>query len=71
MEGPGKYDDVTTMVRALTEAQAVVLMVIDGNQGNGFSVQAYDDIVIDLPALLRTMADEIEKEGKEQLNGPR
>lgn len=59
--GPGKYDGITTLVREQTEAYAVILMVIDGNRGTGFSVQTRDPaLVAGLPSFLRIVADEIE-----------
>src|SRR5205085_1646492 len=38
--GPGQYDDLCTRVREESQAQAVVLIVLGGNKGNGFSMQA-------------------------------
>lgn len=35
----GKYDDLATMVREKAEARAVVLVVVGGNKGMGFTVQ--------------------------------
>jgi hypothetical protein len=61
--GPGKYDDLTTLVREATSARAVILIVTEGNKGSGFSVQTTDmAIVRRLPQVLREMADEIERE---------
>jgi hypothetical protein len=40
MIGPGKYDQYATLVREATNAQGVVVIVFEGDQGNGFSVQA-------------------------------
>lgn len=55
-EGPGKYDAEATLVREQTQAQAVVLIVCNGNRGSGFSVQAHGDMpplmVADLLELL-------------------
>jgi hypothetical protein len=59
--GPGKYDDACTAVRVATEASAVVLLVIDGNQGSGFSVQVSGGVALHLPNLLRVVADRLEK----------
>lgn len=39
-EGPGKYDDFVTQVREQTLADAVILIVLNGNRGSGFSMQA-------------------------------
>jgi hypothetical protein len=37
-EGPGKYDDLTTLVRERAKAHAVVVIVVEGTKGSGFSV---------------------------------
>ena len=59
--GPGKYDSLVTPIRLETDAAAVILIVIDGKQGSGFSVQSTSPrITKRLPALLRVMADQIE-----------
>jgi hypothetical protein len=61
MIGPGKYDAETTVVRERIGATAVVLIVVDGKAGSGFSVQAPAYVVERLPTALRVMADEIER----------
>ncbi len=38
--GPGKYDDACTAAREATKADAVVLVVLNGKRGAGFSVQS-------------------------------
>jgi hypothetical protein len=59
--GPGKYDEIATIAREAAGALAVILIVLDGTHGSGFSVQAVgEDISTHLPALLRTVADGIE-----------
>lgn len=45
----GKYDDVCTAVREATNGQGVVVVVINGTRGSGFSVQAVDSL---FPALV-------------------
>ena len=61
-QGPGKYDDICTEARVAASAEAVVLIVLGGEKGSGFSVQAIEgDITRRLPALLRSVADEIER----------
>jgi hypothetical protein len=35
----GKYDDVATYVRATTQAEAVVVIVLGGSRGSSFAVQ--------------------------------
>jgi hypothetical protein len=65
--GPGKYDEAATLARNMTHARAVVLIVLGGTAGSGFSVQALgEDITASLPALLRTVAYQIENDLKEQ-----
>jgi hypothetical protein len=59
--GPGKYDAIATTAREVAKARAVVLIVLDGTRGSGFSVQAIGtDISASLPALLRQVANGIE-----------
>lgn len=58
--GPGKYDHLATIARTAADAAAVAIIVIDGVNGSGFSVQAPEGFAEQLPALLRSMADEIE-----------
>jgi hypothetical protein len=58
--GPGKYDDLCTYVREKAEALGVVVLVFDGNNGSGFSVQTPPSLAAALPAMLRDMADQIE-----------
>ena len=63
MKGPGKYDDICTIVREKTQASSVVVIILDGNEGNGFSAQSespYFEKI--LPKILRSMADELEDE---------
>jgi hypothetical protein len=66
--GPGKYDDEATRVRESTGAQAVLVAVIDGVLGTGFSVQAPLHIAQRLPRVLRDIANEIE--AVQKLRGP-
>lgn len=63
MIGPGKYDDICTQVREATKAEGIVLIVINGEHGGGFSVQAPLVYHLRLPELLRNVADEIERAG--------
>ncbi len=37
--GPGKYDDLATYVRQQAEAKAVIIIVLGGKKGSGFSCQ--------------------------------
>lgn len=58
-DGPGKYDALATHVREATGAEGVVIMVVGGNQGNGFAVQAPLSLLLDLPRALHIVADGI------------
>lgn len=58
--GPGKYDTAATQVRQMTQALAVVVMVLHGRDGSGFSVQAHESIGPDrLADMLEMVAREI------------
>jgi len=59
-QGAGKYDP--QLVHALADAGAKcgVLMVLNGNHGSGFAVQATVQQLLHLPGILRSMADSIE-----------
>ena len=61
-QGPGKYDDLATYVRTESHAQAAIVIVIGGNKGDGFSVQAIGEVTRALPSLLRIMADQIDRD---------
>jgi len=58
--GPGKYDRSCSQVREETNAGAVILIVLGGDLGSGFSVQAFPSLLPGLPTLLRTVAAELE-----------
>lgn len=58
--GPGKYDDEATLVQKRTNALGVILIVIGGDKGEGFACQATLEVTLALPAMLRSIADQIE-----------
>lgn len=63
----GKYDALAEAMLVATEAQCAVVIIVGGRLGNGFSVamhERYRLIADKLPAILRTMADEIEAQRK-------
>lgn len=43
-EGPGKYDDIATYARVEADAEGVIVIVLNGHKGSGFSVQCHDGI---------------------------
>jgi len=62
MIGPGKYDELCTLVRERANAKGALLVVIEGNRGQGFSVQATGPVLAVLPELLETLAREIRRD---------
>jgi hypothetical protein len=59
--GPGKYDKECVDALVATDAQCCILIVFDGKQGSGFSVNSRQPGAEKmLPKLLRSMADQIE-----------
>jgi len=62
--GPGKYDELCTWVRQQAEARGVILVVIDGKEGEGFSAQLSPLDTMRMPSLLRIIADQIEADWK-------
>ena len=58
--GPGKYDEQATAVREATRAESVIVVVINGSRGSGFSVQTTEPLALKLPAILRIIADQID-----------
>jgi len=62
MMGPGRYDEVCTTVRQVTGAETCVVLIINGNNGSGFSVQTQNPARLErLPAVLREMAAQLER----------
>lgn len=61
--GPGKYDALATEVREKSNADGVIVIVIGGNAGNGFSAQADADTLARLPSILENVAREIRASG--------
>ena len=64
MLGPGKYDDLCTEIREATEAEGVILIIIGGNKGQGFSAQLSPEATVKMPAVLRSIADQIEDDAR-------
>lgn len=58
--GPGTYDDLATEVRVKARAEGVVVIVINGSRGGGFSAQLSPALTLTLPTVLRHIADEME-----------
>lgn len=70
--GPGKYDKLAEMCIATTNAKAVVVIVFEGNRGNGmsmkldltaeFEIAGQLAIIKRLPGVLRNVADSIDRD---------
>ena len=66
--GPGKYDDACSRVREEVgfsegDVGGVLLIVIGGHHGNGFSCQADLETTLRLPDLLENIAAQIRRDG--------
>lgn len=61
-QGAGKYDSLCTGVRIASSAEGVVLIVINGYEGSGFSVQGPEIVLSTLPDMLEEMAKEIRRD---------
>ena len=59
---PGKYDCACTVARNLTGAKGCLLIVLGGQSGDGFSVQAVPELLPVIPDVLRLLADSIEQQ---------
>jgi hypothetical protein len=60
--GPGKYDDLCTLVREQAEAPAALIIIIGGNRGTGFSCQTTLPPP-DIAKLLEEVAATIRRDG--------
>jgi hypothetical protein len=65
--GAGRYDDLCTYVREQSKAYGACVMVFGGKSGWGFSIQAPPDAMLELPKLLRHMADVCEKDAPKDI----
>jgi hypothetical protein len=64
----GRYDALADGVLRETDADAVILVVLGGNKGSGFTLSCKGEVVDQaharLPALLREIADSIEHQAQ-------
>lgn len=58
--GAGVYDDLCSGAREQSQAVGAMLIIFDGNRGNGFSCQLPIELLMTVPGILRRVADEIE-----------
>ena len=57
--GKGRYDNHCTVVRDLTNADGVVVIVLGGNRGSGFSAQLSPELQAKLSDILEDLAKQI------------
>lgn len=62
--GPGKYTAICRQAFDASKAAAVILVVLGGEDGSGFEVQGQENVVLDIPVILREMAESIERDEK-------
>jgi len=62
--GPGKYDDICTVIREMTGASCAMIVIIDGTKGSGFSIQSHSTILNsdNIATLLENIANQIREE---------
>jgi len=62
MIGPGKYDQLCTEAREKAKAHGALLIIIEGAIGWGFACQCSPEILARVPAMLRYLAADIERD---------
>jgi hypothetical protein len=61
--GPGKYDAEVTALRLKLHADGVLIYVLNGERGSSFCAQLPPAETFAMPAILRALADQIERSG--------
>jgi len=62
MIGPGNYDAECTELRERLNADGAILVIVQGERGNGFSCQIPGYLISEMPTILRNVADAMEAE---------
>ncbi len=62
MNGPGKYDHCCTLARHAAKAKGAIVIIMEGENGSGFSVQIPPENAHQIPQVLRVVADGIEED---------
>jgi hypothetical protein len=61
--GPGRYDEICTIVREDTSADLAIVIIVGGKNGDGFSCQTIDPMIMErIPEMLETVAEQIRKD---------
>lgn len=58
-DGAHRYDSECARLREATGAACVAIVVLDGEQGTGYSVQALPGVLMRLPGMLEYVARRI------------
>jgi hypothetical protein len=67
--GPGKYDEECALVMGATRAVGVLLVVIEGEHGNGISFKSLEpDLMRTLPAMLEMIARQMRADAQAGAN---
>lgn len=65
MLGPGKYDEECHQARVMTGADGVLLVIVGGVKGNGFSFQTTRPELLELlPEFLERLAASLREDSK-------
>lgn len=66
---PGKYDDLCTKLRKETNADAVMIIIVNGPKGNGISLQSLGTEPINqMPGLLENLTKQVRDDLKKAGN---
>lgn len=65
--GPGKYDDLCTLVREKANAEGAIVIILGGDRGSGFSCQTSMTVLLQLCDVLDDMVKQIRQQ---QQHGP-
>lgn len=63
--GPGKYDDLCTLVRERANAEGAAVIIMNGDRGAGFSVQGSLPVLPSLVDVLEHMARQMRESMRE------
>jgi hypothetical protein len=69
MNSPGKYDFFSSFVQRQTQAEGVIVCVINGSAGDGMSVTATPEITERLPEILQRISELLDAAQKAGLSG--
>lgn len=65
--GPGKYDEESSRLQEKYQAEGVIVIVVGGSKGEGFSVTGTVEFAMVMPQMLRYMAEQLENDVRGEL----